>query len=359
MPFTDVLSFEMSINDEVSPEEYLLVRPEGIAIDQYENILLADEACIKVFDQQGHPLRIVGRQGYGPGEFDRASFPVFSNTGFLSVIGGDLFGILHILDKDLNFVSKRDLLNYRELRSFFNAQNYLQPIFPKIYCYSQRKLIYQFSSYRMKEDQRIIENGLIYEDPDTIYTIYANESSDILQLETYEYAGQDIGGLYWAVLEDNRIVYIDAALYRDKYKRETEYVLTIVDPATSEKKTISQKCVQIQFADSLFERTPPSLLGKRDIEKNFNQIRSEFQYIAPVSKLLTDQNILFVDRADFRESRSFFDVFDMNNDIYIYSVIFSCKPDIIRNGFAYCLTKDANSIPIVEKYSIDPIVYGR
>ncbi|MFX0138868.1 MAG: SUMF1/EgtB/PvdO family nonheme iron enzyme [Candidatus Hodarchaeota archaeon] len=66
-----IIEKEMTIGDQENDNNYLLVNPIDLALDENENIYIcdSDNHCIKVFDANGKYIRTIGRKGQGPGEF--------------------------------------------------------------------------------------------------------------------------------------------------------------------------------------------------------------------------------------------------------------------------------------------------
>ena len=167
----DVVKFteELRIPD-TDGQHYILVRPRDILVNEDADIFVSDqrETNIKVFNRNGRFLRIIGRKGMGPGEFEALSslfflgkdlavfdwinhrITLFSpqgeyrrsiSTAALNIIEiqtdvkGNLFALvsyiasgkriyeIHRLDKDLNDKGRfvKVSLPYRETFSFFKA----------------------------------------------------------------------------------------------------------------------------------------------------------------------------------------------------------------------------------------------
>jgi len=83
------LEEELSIGGDQLDENYTLNRPRYVKVAEDDTIYVLDigDICIKVYDNQGQYLRTIGREGQGPGEFNRF---------FDCAIGSD--GIIYILD---------------------------------------------------------------------------------------------------------------------------------------------------------------------------------------------------------------------------------------------------------------------
>ena len=71
----DVFSLEeeLSIGEAEGEEEYMFSRINDIDVDDEGNVYVAEGAFahIRVFDENGEYLRVMGRKGQGPGEMQR------------------------------------------------------------------------------------------------------------------------------------------------------------------------------------------------------------------------------------------------------------------------------------------------
>ena len=68
---SDVLQLELTFGDKDLPDEYLLARPGGIAVNDNGDILVVDENRVKVYSNNGREKSIIGGPGEGPGYFER------------------------------------------------------------------------------------------------------------------------------------------------------------------------------------------------------------------------------------------------------------------------------------------------
>ena len=78
-----VLSLKEELNlGGTSTDQYLFYNIKELDVDHEQNIYVLDwmEGCILVFDQNGKPLRTIGRKGQGPGELQRPmDISIFAN----------------------------------------------------------------------------------------------------------------------------------------------------------------------------------------------------------------------------------------------------------------------------------------
>jgi hypothetical protein len=68
-----IIEEELSIGEAEGPEEYMFSAIRGIEVDDEENIYVVDVKGnhIREFDENGGFLRMIGREGQGPGEFQQ------------------------------------------------------------------------------------------------------------------------------------------------------------------------------------------------------------------------------------------------------------------------------------------------
>jgi len=83
-----ILDEELRIGEQESRPEYIFAGISSIAVDNSENIYVADskDSHIKVFSPKGDYLRTIGRQGQGPGEIGRLREIYISESEILVVV---------------------------------------------------------------------------------------------------------------------------------------------------------------------------------------------------------------------------------------------------------------------------------
>ena len=71
---------ELVLDDESMPEDLFFERPTSVVCDQDENIYVLDSDAnnIKKFDSNGRFIKTIGREGQGPGEFNRPYYLTYS-----------------------------------------------------------------------------------------------------------------------------------------------------------------------------------------------------------------------------------------------------------------------------------------
>jgi len=106
--FEDILTLEASIEEDPALDDFQIVYPQGIGVDAAGNIYLADEHSLKVYRPDGSPLKLLGRDGAGPGEFRVPTNAWIGPTGYITA--KDVLWDVNIYAADGEFV---DRVNYR------------------------------------------------------------------------------------------------------------------------------------------------------------------------------------------------------------------------------------------------------
>ncbi len=94
---------DLSISNE-QDEDYLFYRIKGMAVDSKDNIYIIDFSNyrVMVFDKNGKPIQIIGRQGQGPGEFESPiGMRLDNSTGDIYV--RDMFRTIDVFSKNGDF----------------------------------------------------------------------------------------------------------------------------------------------------------------------------------------------------------------------------------------------------------------
>jgi len=106
---SNVLELELTFGKDNVKDEYLLVRPWNIAVNNAGDIFIADENRIKVYDKNGKERALIGRGGLGPGEFQSIGIPTIGPTGILTV--GDRRRGFNVWNSDYKFITSVNIRN--------------------------------------------------------------------------------------------------------------------------------------------------------------------------------------------------------------------------------------------------------
>ncbi|KPK95853.1 hypothetical protein AMJ80_03265 [bacterium SM23_31] len=376
----NVLKYELAFgSDETKlPEEFLLVEPflyGGIAVNDSGDIYVTDESCVKVYDSNGNHKKLIGGSGLGPGEFYMAGIPTISPSGYLTVynkswIGMDRINIFSSDDKFIKSVNYTGNRVFREVKykSISESKYYWENIgrnfqeLKKGFSLDINERVLSTSDL-YDRDQSEGYNVLYYENADTMFIIKQFEKwGEFFDQEGMLFASWWYGDFTWDVLPDRIIIYINSGPLELNERGEPCYTLHILSLESFKDKEISQPYNPIVIPDSVLnsggEGYSPPKAG--EIARVVKELLSERKYYASVQKLLVDGYYVFAFTMQKNEAgESLVDVFDMKQEKYLHSAYFSVIPYIIKNGYAYKTGRDEEGFSIIEKYKIDPAVYGK
>ena len=84
------------------------------------------------------------------------------------------------------------------------------------------------------------------------------------------------------------------------------------------------------------------------------------KYYPPLQRVFADGGIVVALTFQRNKKGEFLaDIFDIVSGGYLRSAYFCDVPDVIKNGYAYRSVQGNNIYPYIEKYKINPAVYGK
>ncbi|KPK95696.1 hypothetical protein AMJ80_04170 [bacterium SM23_31] len=353
----NVLTLELSFGDEGLPDEFLIARDAGhlfwvmATADDSGNFYLFDEKMIKVYDKDGKAKTTIGRPGEGPGEFSSGRFealPTVSPTGYVTVLND------HGMYKDYNM--------YDPQYKFLKTVNRI----PKIFGTQYRCEVFSLSeSEYIRENYDNKESGNLQITTFSIEHIKNNEkkvivsydvTTDIIQGRSRESIPH--GKLFWEALPGRKIAFTFS--WKDEiYSDEGNfYIIHVNDLDSGEHQEIKRQ----------FEPVP--LPEYMDEHLEINNIKN----MEAITHAFFDGKIMYAftsikKKIDENRYESLVDVIDLENCKYLRSVYLPEWGDIlaIKGGYAYLngvtYKYKGQSIwdkfSVIEKYKIDPAVYGK
>lgn len=371
-PLTDVLTLELSFgaDESILKSEYLLAIPNpDIWVNTEGDIFVLDETCVKVYDKNGVGKRIIGGPGRGPGEFsaqrNRINFPTISPSGYLTVV--DATEKLNIYKPDyefLKFVWVRNRPFYTKLR---DEKSWNLAAFWKAFTIDESKSIFDLagSSGSIKIITgmgNISRTGdlrlLIYERNDFFIEIASYDECMLLNsyglVEKFDgvlLTNPYLGILLWDMLPDNRIIYTQGETDKRRESDDSLYLLHVFSPENLASTSIEHKYVPVKIPDD----------EKKEKFYGYTSATTKsITHYAPLQALLSDGYYVFA--ITFQQNNAgeyLVDIFDLEQNTYIKSVNFSIVPNIIKNRKAYRVATNDDGFYIIEKYRIDPAVYGK
>lgn len=379
-PLTDVLTLELSFGDEktIDKNEYLLALPHGIIVANNGDIIVADESSMKVYDSSGKPKQIIGRPGIGPGEFGRDIILNITETGYISVINFDPIPLTYnLFNPDYTFLERKNLI-------YSNIRNKILKILDENICEN----VFFLGLYFYSPDERIIYAGafgkrklrnantyfaLFYEKDGQVTTIAKSVRKPDIESSTRD------GALHSALLRDRKILYIHTGEHRSFENNTWFYTLNIYNLKTNTTETIKKSYVPVAIPDSVIYREsniPPDLpeILKEQLKKSNNERIKELKEIGvypPLQSIITDGDYIFAITYEIVKDKGLVvDVFDSVIGEYLCSAYFPAykfitKPQFfpqfftIKNGVAYYIDYNSEGFLVINKYRINPAVYGK
>ena len=376
----NALTLELSFgaDEQKLPVDYLLDRPHFFAVNNEGDVIVSDNQCLKVFDSGGNPKRILGRPGQGPGEFAGmiVMCPVTTETGYISAVSDGRYLSYNIYAPDYTFV---DLINFQFSslqEKLMKDNNWTNIRYNFAYCYSPDEFLMRIIANEISETERTaaVETtdgkavssvmALVYKNGENIENIYAMgypvEKGNV---------NPERGRFHFDLLPDRRVVYTFAAVHKTFENGKWYYSLFVHDLKNLEKVEIKKPYTPVAIPDSVIyykddaipritnERIRNRLLEK---EKERSKKLKELKFYAAVKQLLTDGDFIFVFTFEFNEeNKQVVEIIDSGTGKLISSAYFPFEPQIIKNGYAYKIGKNEEGFYVIEKYKIDPAVYGK
>ena len=373
----DILNLEYQLTDENLSDEYLIVKPLDITVDREDNLYVLDESKIKVYDSSGAEKAIIGGPGQGPGElmYDQYS------QGSVAVSPGGVITVMdktgfHIFGTDHKFRTRISLNNNPVFEEYKKRLEVKYGFFPDYaVALDGDNLLISIRANRKVpgKDYYVQSNMLEILANDELVNIadYLPDSKDNLIVgmtsgsdEVYMSPVSILNFLQVEIISDNKFVYANC-LYDteiDKVNNTGTYTIHIRDILTDKTERIIHEFDPVNVKEDV-----NSGKYKDDNLERLRKTSEQVDFYPALSALRYDSGMIFAFRysgqvwnyKDDVPVEYLTDVFDAETGKYLHSVGFPFIPVVIKNGFAYRIKRATNEIPIIEKYKIDPAVYGK
>ena len=401
-PLENVLTLELQFGDKDIPDEYLLASPSSrLAINDAGDIYVFDEFKVKVYDKNGKPKTIFGGKGEGPGEFrgNTISYLYIPPAGGLFVYDSQSYSIFSPINK---FINKRlfssstiftSLKNNYKMPSRSSASDYT------IFFLTEKEWIIKGSTcyFENYNDENEYYDYLFYANSDNVSVLVKYRNEDTFTHKKVTGTGASggsngspiLGRFFYTPITNSKILYThtfhDVTLADDNAKLKF-HVFTPSNKLESEF-TLDYKPEAIP--DSVIKKANPDYIEKLYKQLNEERKKTNPQATTPNIKLSDEQKEMYLRMEKALKQRKYKSLFTtMRNDrtylfliddmienkskIYKGIVInsetgkevssFKSKepiPEVIKNGYCYRVFTPKDGYPIVEKYRIDPRVYGK
>lgn len=361
---------ELTFGDKDLPDEYLLARPMQLYVDNNDNIYVFDETRIKVYDKDGGAKEIIGGPGQGPGEFSDRMGMVGSNiyvspTGFISVSGDIRDTWFNVYDRQYKFLDRYHKNMYNPSGGYSTAT----PI--KIIVLDEREYIgLNISGYR-QENFGYASESLNYYKGDTVTEIAVYDKISSIYKGTSSGTVNFAGTFFWDIMPDRTIVYTHSRFDADITDEIGYYVIHFYNLDTGERSSIRHAFEPVPIVAT----KPPDIPGRRrsPLEERLGYDRMQlvyerrvimaekYIYHEPLWSLIVDgkTGYVFINQVPLNAENPLIDIFDLENQNYLRTVTLSLKRWYIKNGFVYTIGQSAEGFDVIEKYKINPAVYGK
>ncbi len=358
--FQNTLTREFSFGSDDLPRDFQMKNPQDIEVFDNGDILVCDDARLKVFNNMGKPKRIVGGPGLEPGEFEQIGLPHLSQFGYLSVFS--YRSTFNIFDSSLNFKKIHRFEKYKNINDYAQKRRFWGTHVKKVIAKNVDDVIILLKG---PSSGRSFESVLRLT-PNEIKTIASYEVVNYFpngkRLENVEVFGR----LMLHELPGNQILYTNTQIDRFKVRDQNYYKMTISDFEGKKVKEIIHSYSPVDL--------PENPKGY-ETEKAIKAVKN-YPYLPPVVHILVDENYIFAftyQRNSKNEYKT--DIFSAETGNIISSAWFPFIPQEIKNEkvyycrtiYDYELSKLTGKMPYhmqsaqqkIEVYKIDPKVYGK
>ncbi|MFC1564397.1 6-bladed beta-propeller [candidate division KSB1 bacterium] len=374
-PLENILTLELSFGAENVPEEFLLANPMDLDVDNQGRVYVSDECRIKVFDENGNPLNIIGNQGQGPGEFEYPYMILLSisHSGHF-MVNERLNGKISLFSPNGDFISRKYHQEFFLSKPILEKEGMMKTYPPGIfYLLGKDEIIFMIPSEISVSDNDEFTETLFYQNQDSILKVKSFEKRSIISTENP--SGREffapLGELSFTPLPGDRIVYSHSSYDHAEEDGINSYLLNIINYRTMTEEKIKHQYEQMQLSDveeftSIYKARIDNSASERGkaypiaVLEKINEKVEQGLKCAPHRDIMTDGEFIFVFTFKKNENGAIFtDVFNADDMLYVCSAYFDFIPDRIKNGYAYRLKTAQDEFPVVEKYRINEAVYGR
>lgn len=321
------LEEDLVITNKKGKEEYLFQNILNLAVDDDENIYVADRkaAHIQVFDKNGEHVRTIGSRGQGPGEM---LYPMD-----IKVISRGILIINDISQARLNYFS----LDGQHLRNVL-THKYAQ--FRRPVIDSQGNIV---AGFIVPEDE--LKYELIKFDSDlnpvftvTNYPLVSNSDGTVL----HYFEARRTTNLVWNVNEQDQII----------WGHMGKYELFVHNPDGKLIKKIVRDYDGIEITNQEKEKLIKDWIGDAPVPPNID-IRFPERYPPFIRFSCDDEGRIYVQTYDKTEDgeADYYDVFDPEGK---YIVRFSLKYWAIvwKKQKLYTIEEDEDGFQVVKRYHV-------
>jgi len=352
----NVLTLVLAFGDKDVPDEFLLADPVGLTVALNGDIIVNDETKLKVFNSNGKPKQIIGRKGLGPGEFSQSITHYCSEDGYISVkeLPRRYYNFFSPEYKFIEQINTSQSEYNSELMKLLQCD---QIVYDEIYLFKDKSMIFVMRCIKYsdssKQPQTIEKkfNAVVKKEGNKYISVYQLKQN--LPTDDIFIASPTFGDVTHTFLSESIVAYSDPLIHRKQLNGKWYYTIVIQNIKTGEKREIQHEYVPVPFAEDFMSSM-----------KNSNQIVyksiEKLKYYAPIKFLDSDGDYIFAYKFNKPNETGYVtDVFRASNGEYLNSVYLPFRFNTLKNGYGYRIKSSKTEYPQVEKYRIDPKVYGK
>jgi hypothetical protein len=312
---------DLSLGQRGASEDSMLLDPRDVDLDETGNIYILDRKAvhIKVFDRQGNFVRVIGKKGQGPGEFQNLS--AFQVTPQQQIIVCDTRSRRVLLFKlDGQFL--------RELSA------------GKMWMFNQAKADSKgniVGSHTVMDREPKTELVRFNANLEPIFTIAS------VPIARYPVFNPYFPLLYFEVTAEGNVL----------WGITTEYEFRIVDPDGKIIKKILKDYDPEKLTQEDRDKRAKEIWGDQGSPSD---VRAEWPANFPAFQdfIMDDRGWLFVRpySKTKEEKGAFYDIFDTEGR-YIARVLLPARIRLIKDGKVYTIEEDLDGLPSVKRYSFE------
>jgi len=372
----NILTLELTFSVEGLPKDYLLAWPLSIVVADNNDIVIGYQNTLKVFDSSGKPKLTAGE----PSGDKQLLIPTITETGYITITDYASFpSAYYLFDSKYQLIERQDLEKSTIHNHIIKEQNWMDVWFLEIYSFARdEKLMHVMGTARIPDT---VLRWMYYERDGELKAII-NFSSKIDPGIPYDVFEIRDGQFLYTLLKDRKFLYIQTVENRLVENEKWLYALQVLNLQDSVLSVIKVPYAPVFIPDSVINRgkkipenTPENLLSYQLAQNRTRRdMLREIKVYPPLQALLTDGNIIFAFTFVSEPGKgNLADVIDGSTGSFICKAYFSFIPNVIKNGYAYkVITPDVvksglllkpregeDPVPRIEKYRINPAVYGK
>lgn len=337
------LELDLTIGGEEFDENYNFIRVSDVEVDEDGNIYVLDprQYRIQKYDKNGKYLQMIGRQGEGPGEFQRASRMTLSARGKLYV---DEFRKILIFNQDNTYERSINVDSLILSYLVTKEENFLG------WARVRAEEATSFDVILIDSNGKKIDTIASYPDPSVILTKSSSGGGGIMMGGSPPYSP----GLSFCPVSDELGVYGYSDEYRLWVVNSTGEIVYIIEK--EEKRIPTSKKEESEYVKERIDRMNERG-GVQWAVGDLKKLYKFAKYKPFFSNIKTDDTgHIFLQKSKSvikSEEDTYFDCFSKEG-YYLYRVkIHEVNPRVIKNGCIYTYRTDPDTgYYKVERYRI-------